>query len=392
MIKRIPEKFKEANFGTGSVGASDVAESAIHLASADPTAASDTGSGFVVGSIWVNTSSGQQFVATSVSAEDATWYGQEGDIINEPFKIQGSTSGFNYCWSDPGAYPNVINKLSFTSDGDSTDVGESLAGSYANYGSIRNTTHIYHAGLVNGPGVPAASKASIWRFAVSSPHVSADVGEHSQAPLSPAIGNWGGTTDGVYGFTHGGQKTDSTDFDHIEKFTLASPAPSSDTSAELTASRHGAVGVSDVSNGYGYAMGGESWPPTSTKNIIEKYAFASTADGADVGDLTSARKSGGSFASTSRAFMAGGAPAPAASNIIDSVPFSSDGNASDWGDLTQARGHMSGCQSTTHGYQEGGASPSMVDTIDKVSHSSPGNATDVGEAPSSNKGGSMSEI
>ncbi len=81
-----------------------------------------------MGSIWVNTSTGQQFIATSVSAEDATWYGQEGDIINEPFKIQGSTSGFNYCWSDPGAYPNVINKLSFTSDGDSTDVGESLGG------------------------------------------------------------------------------------------------------------------------------------------------------------------------------------------------------------------------------------------------------------------------
>ncbi len=73
---------------------------------------------------------------------------------------------------------------------------------------------------------------------------------------------------------------------------MASPAPSSDTSAELSASRHGAVGVSDVSNGYGYAMGGESCPPTSTKNIIEKYAFASTADGADVGDLTAARKAG----------------------------------------------------------------------------------------------------
>ncbi len=29
---------------------------------------------------------------------------------------------------------------------------------------------------------------------------------------------------------------------------------------ELSASRHGAVGVSDVSNGYGYAMGGESLP------------------------------------------------------------------------------------------------------------------------------------
>ncbi len=49
----------------------------------------------------------------------------------------------------------------------------------------------------------------------------------------------------------------------------------------------------------------ENLYPTSTKNIIEKYAFASTADGVDVGDLTAARKAGGSFASTSRAFMAG---------------------------------------------------------------------------------------
>ena len=391
-MKYIPRRFDSQNFLPDSVTQGKASKKLFVTSSSDPAATDDTGLGYAAGTTWVNTTSGQVFICSDASAEDAVWYGQEGDIINEPFKIQGSTSGFNYCWSDPGAYPNVINKVSFTSDGDSTDVGESLAGSYANYGSIRNTTHIYHAGLVNGPGVPAAGKASIWRFAVTSPHVSADVGEHSQAPLSPAIGNWGGTTDGVYGFTHGGQKTDSTDFDHIEKFTLASPAPSSDTSAELSASRHGAVGVSDVSNGYGYAMGGESWPPTSTKNIIEKYAFASTADGADVGDLTSARKAGGSFASTSRAFMAGGAPAPSASNIIDSVPFSSDGNASDWGDLTQARGHMSGCQSTTHGYQEGGASPSMVDTIDKVSHSSPANATDVGEAPSSNKGGSMSEI
>lgn len=386
MIKRIPEKFKEANFGTGSVGASDVAESAIHLASADPTAASDTGSGFVVGSIWVNTSSGQQFVATSVSAEDATWYGQEGDIINEPFKIQGSTSYFNHTFSGPSGYPANTTKGSMTSDGNSADVGEGIAASYSNQGSIRNDTHCYFIGAVNGPA-PTAHKQSIHRFSLTAPHNSTDVGESVFAPSYPSgFGQSGGTTDGTYGFSAGAQHAgDSSTTDNIEKFTLASPAPSSDYGNELSVGRAAGGGVSDVANGYGFTVGGATPTPT---NVIDRISFTSPATATDWGNTTSSRKYGSTHASITRGYLGGGTPP--ATNAIDSFLFSSPGDATDWGDLTESKNHMSGAQSTTHAYLEGGQETKT--TIEKFQFASAANASDVGEAPLGNQGGSMTEV
>ena len=71
--------------------------------------------------------SGQVFICTSDSAEDATWRGQEGDDVNVVYH-QGSNYGWtvsgNSASMQPDTYRDVIERHDFSSDGDAVDFGE----------------------------------------------------------------------------------------------------------------------------------------------------------------------------------------------------------------------------------------------------------------------------
>ena len=81
-MKYTPRKYFAHNLSTGAVTTAKVGKKIITTNSGDPAASNDTGEGYIVGSMWLNTSTGQQFICTKITAEDATWFGQKGDNIN----------------------------------------------------------------------------------------------------------------------------------------------------------------------------------------------------------------------------------------------------------------------------------------------------------------------
>ena len=123
-MKYIPRQVSNKDVADTTLDHTAVAESFIHLATAAPTTAADEGTGYAVGCIWVDYSNGETYTCIDSTDEAAKWAAQDGSDDVNIFKIQGSTSGFNSCFSTVSAYVGVINKFSLTSDGNSADSGE----------------------------------------------------------------------------------------------------------------------------------------------------------------------------------------------------------------------------------------------------------------------------
>ena len=81
-MKYIPRRFEGRHFTSGSVTQGKASKKLFVTSASDPAATDDTGLGYDEGTTWVNTSTGQIFICTADSAENATWKGQEGDDIN----------------------------------------------------------------------------------------------------------------------------------------------------------------------------------------------------------------------------------------------------------------------------------------------------------------------
>ena len=127
-IVTIPDKIKTSDIPDSELNTiGKFSKKVIHHNAGPPTAADDTGLGYAVGSIWVDSTNGDMYVAATVTAEDANWKNMEGDEVNPPFTIQGSGYGYSMGHMlDPGApvQPGNINRYAMVSSGNGTDVGE----------------------------------------------------------------------------------------------------------------------------------------------------------------------------------------------------------------------------------------------------------------------------
>ena len=81
-IEKTPDLITGDDIGSNVLDHTLVADSFINVNSSDPDVGNDTGQGYVAGSLWVNSTSGEVFQAVGVGAEDAVWLGQEGENIN----------------------------------------------------------------------------------------------------------------------------------------------------------------------------------------------------------------------------------------------------------------------------------------------------------------------
>ena len=81
-MKYIPRSFDTQNFLSGSVTQGKASKKLFVTSASNPAATDDTGLGYAAGTTWVNTTTGQIFICTADSAENATWKGQKGDDIN----------------------------------------------------------------------------------------------------------------------------------------------------------------------------------------------------------------------------------------------------------------------------------------------------------------------
>ena len=390
MIKRIPQTFKETNFRTGGIEASDIAESAIHLASSDPAKTNDTGEGYVVGSIWVNTSSGQQFICSSNSAENSTWRGQEGDDINY-FTIASANNGYIIGGYGNSGLVDTQEKISFTSPANATDFGEA-GRTVRNQGfGVQCDSSKSYGFTFGGLRDPwPTNSADIERHGFSAPTSGTNTGELTSNRESMAT-----ATNGDKSMLMGGLSVgDGTQaLDTIEMVTLSTSgeSTSADSGAELSALVGYASGASDTVNGRGYRTGGNHFGasppyPQTSSDVIEYSAFTSTADAADWGNLVTARQGHHACHANTTGVWASGHGGGPVNTQIETFSFSSPGNATDVGEMSTTFGGHAGHSSTAdYGFATGGATPpsGYHDQIDRFSLVSSGDGADFGEISAS---------
>ena len=172
---------------------------------------------------------------------------------------------------------DIIEKYSFTTDGNSTDVGDLLGNGYYSGAGHSSETHGHHAG-----GFPYANVIQKFPFAVD--ENSTDVGD-----LTFARNDTRGQSSTAHGYTSGGRRSPFSypgegHMNFIDKFPFATDANATDV-GDMTAGRGEQATQSSTTNGYN-SGGFDIGPPNITHNVIDKFPFATDANATDVGDLT----------------------------------------------------------------------------------------------------------
>jgi hypothetical protein len=333
--------------------------SSVTKSASDP--AIDTNPAGGVGTMWANTTSGEMYVLTDATAGENVWFnvgGGTGDV--SPFHGWGVIAGFA-AGGNTGSYSNVIDKHSFTADGNATDHAD-LNASRQNPAGASSTTHGYSQGGYSAPTI----YEMIDKFPFASQTNASNIANITQARYGAS-----GSSSTTHMYCVGG--TDNSSYlDTVDKSTFSSDANSTDVGNLIT----GTEGCASAnSNTHLYASGGIG-PGNAITTRIEKIAYASDTNGISVGDIIPSQTYVTGVSSSTHGYTAGGSTAPI-SNQINTFSFSSDGDATDVGDLTVSRGQMAGTSSTISGYFSGG-SP-ITNVIDKFAYSTNANTTDVGD-------------
>lgn len=286
----------------------------------------------------------------------------------------GTAYGYALAGLDPGPTAgNIIERFSFTSDGNSADVGD-FGVSVHSGGVGQSSTHGYYlAGQDFTAPTYYTNKIQKFSFAASgnSTELSYTVGERARVQN-------GVHTTPTHAFTAGGYRFPVVGFvDAIDKYSYTDDANSVVTGGTLSAATADFAG--QMSETHGYLTGGTPSVNPDT-GLIYKYPFAiSSGNESLVGDLTpqytTQHEQTGANSSTHGYTMGG-----TIINAIEKFPFAADANATDVGNLAQTAWQAGSTQSTTNGYNIGGTSPSVsVNNIQKIDFSSDGDGTDIGD-------------
>ena len=326
----------------------------------DPTISTNPSGG--VGTEWVNTTNGEIYICTDATAGENVWTNVgagTGDI--KPFHGKGS----NYGYAVMGTYTNLIQKYSFSSDGNAVDAGQDMnwAGGEPG-GGVSSTTH----GYVMIQHSTHSNTGTMRKYQFNTSNNMTTVGNLSTGTTNRVQNN--GTMSSTYGYCCGGGEP--TEINVIDKWPFATDTNATDV-GDLTQTRRS--GAATCSSDYGYMAGGLSNPPNW--NIIEKWAFATDGNATDVGDLLTAHGNNTNGAQSSTYGYS------ACGNYLDTIEkwsYATDGNSTDVGNCLDGVRYPASSSSDTHGYRCGGtlSNASITNRIDKWSFTTDGNATDVG--------------
>jgi len=135
----------------------------------------------------------------------------------------------------------------------------------------------------------------------------------------------------------------------------------------------------------------------SVGNVIEFITFATTSNGTDFGDMTTARRSGAGAGNETRGLFAGGLLEDGTTlNTIEFSTIATLGNSTDFGDMTQARDQLAGVSDTTKaifagGVEQGGSQHNIIDFVTIASQGvNAQNFGDLSSVTSGSSGGSDS--
>ena len=340
------------------------------------------------------------FIGTLARDNDGTVFIYDGTNWTRPnqdgsitlYSFQGTVSGYLAGGISPPASPpatiNTIQKYSFTSDANATDVGDLPGGRQGGAGQ-KSSTHGYNSGGSTPTPGPSLYSNAIEKYAYATDENASDVADLT----TPKTQRPAGASSSVSGYVAGGDaNTSGTTIivNVIEKFPFTADDNATDV-GDLTESRRNVAGDASSST-HGYRAGGN----TPTVDTIDKFSFSVDGNATDVGDLLTVGFASAGQSSSTHGYVSGlQSPGPVGGptqNVIQKYSFSVDGNATDVGDLTTVARRGTGSSSTTSGYTAGGRRPSIANNIDKFPFASDANATDVGDLLDINELGSGSQV
>ena len=282
----------------------------------------------------------------------------------------GTHNGYVMGGWTPGA-KDEIDKFSFASEEDATDIADLSVARYGGGGTFSGT-HGYLSGGHGGPVLGEVNVIDKFPFAVDED--ATDVGN-----LSVIRNTAAGQSSTTHGYTSGGMGQGGFSFANrsnvIDRFPFATDTNATDV-GNLTAGRYLAAG--HQSNTHGYTSGGGQGAYNegySYTNIIDKFPFAvATANATDVGNLIDIIQGAAGQSSFTDGFRSGGiqsgypyGPTFKFVNEIDTFPFATDTNATDTGDLQEANKHTTGFSSNVSGYTAGGnLSPTSTNYTNRI--------------------------
>lgn len=252
----------------------------------------------------------------------------------------------------PGSDQNVIDKFSFSSSANATDVGDLLSVLTSHTGHQSGSSGYVSAGsdATVSPAL-AGIKKDIQKFPFTSDGNSTRVGDLTETKLYSQ-----GLSSTHCGFVAGGDQKSTPPFtpyaggvsNKIERFPFAADTNSTDIGDLTTARKYGAGNSSET---HGYVSGGSTFVPPSHPSFpssadfsivtIEKFPFASTATTTSVGDLAEISYVSGMAAQNSNVsgYVTLGNSAGYAKDI-GKFSFASDGDGTVVGDLSVTRNFL----------------------------------------------------
>ena len=280
---------------------------------------------------------------------------------------------------------NVIEYVTISTTGDAADFGDLVDDARQLASGSSNTRGVF-AGGNEYPGSPGYLTI-IQAITTATLGNATDFGD-----LTTATGETAGDSSHVRGVVGGGKNPGVTDV--IEYYGLSAGGTAADF-GDLSVGRTYLTAFSDGHGGLesgllqrpelgGHpdraAFGGGFSP--GQVDIIDSIQIMSTGNGADFGNLTTARGQTTGFASNTRGITYGGdtdSGSNTESNIIDYITLASVGNATDFGDTSVARRFLGAGSNDTRGFGGGGYTPSRSDVIDYITIASTGDAADFGD-------------
>ena len=242
----------------------------------------------------------------------------------------GHSSGTHGYLSGGGGAPNTfIEKFPFASQTNSVSTGF-----YLSTGTVVRSNSAMSSDKYYGYCAGGSAHNVIDRISYSTDGTATDVGD----VLSGQTFGMAGASSETYGYAAGGAPPGTN---VIQKFAFGSSANATDV-GDLTTVIIGATGHQSATHGY-KAGGSQSDTYTTSSSSIQKWSFASDASATNVGTTTVGRYMHASGSSTTHGYSSAGSNA-VGGNVIEKFPFASDSNATDVGDLVISRSYLSGQQ------------------------------------------------
>ena len=325
--------------------------------------AEDTNPTSGIGTLWVNTTSGEVYSCTDATTDANVWtnvgVGSSDNIAPYGASVAGYLVGG---WAEPPSTGTLtaIDKYAFASgSSNAVDHGDLVTRRSANTGNW-SATHGYSSGGYLGSSQPKVQ--TVDKFAFAGSNVTAtSIGNLNSAGMFGA--GCSSETDGY----HCGSYLGSGSYDNgIDKIVF-----SSDSVSHNVGSLNSHATVENINENYsttdGYVVGGDG------NNKIDSFSFASEGQTSLVGTLTQNRGQCSSQNTMTHGYSAGGYNTSNGSTLssIEKFAFgSSVTSTARSNDLTAARRQNGGFTSTSHGYSCGGTDGGGDDTIERFSTAS----------------------